>query len=197
MDIYAFLDRHGIAYRRFDHPAVFTCEQAAELRTPMPGKDTKNLFLRDEKGKRHFLVTVGHTFAPEKCPQCACQGASVCKHEKQVDIKALKKIFDVHPPSSASADYGGVKKLSFASPDRLKNYLGVEPGAVTILGLIHDPDHAVEVFVDEAVWNADAICCHPLVNTATLCIPHAGLEAFMRATGHVPNVLEVPGMVSS
>ena len=60
MDIYAFLDQHGIAYQRFDHPAVFTCEQAQELRTPMPGKDTKNLFLRDEKGKRHFLVTVGH-----------------------------------------------------------------------------------------------------------------------------------------
>lgn len=164
MDIYTFLDRHGIAYERFDHPAVFTCEQAQELRTPMPGKDTKNLFLRDERGKRHFLVTVGH--------------------EKKVDIKALKKIF-------------GVQKLSFASPDRLKRYLGVEPGAVTILGLIHDPDHAVEVFIDEAVWNADAICCHPLVNTATLCIPHAGLETFMRATGHVPNVLEVPGMVSS
>lgn|SRR3989338_7120253 len=159
MDIYAFLDQHGIAYQRFDHPAVFTCEQAQELRTPMPGKDTKNLFLRDEKGKRHFLVTVGH--------------------EKQVDIKALKTLFDV-------------QKLSFASPERLKNHLGVDPGSVTLLGLINDPEHRVEVFIDEAVWNADAVCCHPLVNTATLCIPHEGIEKFLRATGHSWRVESIP-----
>ncbi len=160
MDIYSFLDDHGIPYQRFDHPAVFTCEQASELRTvPMPGKDTKNLFFRDERGKRHFLVTVGH--------------------EKQVDIKALKKIFDV-------------QKLSFASPDRLKTYLSVEPGSVTLLGLVNDTAHAVEVFIDEAVWNADAVCCHPLVNTATLCISHEGIEKFLQATGHAWRVVNVP-----
>lgn len=160
MDIYAFLDRHGITYQRFDHPAVFTCEQAKEIRIdPMPGKDTKNLFLRDEKGKRHFLVTVGH--------------------EKQVDLKALKKMFDT-------------QKLSFASPDRLKTYLGVEPGSVTLLGLINDTEHAVEFFVDEAVWSADAVCCHPLVNTATLCIPHEGIVKFLAATGHQPHIINVP-----
>ena len=159
MDIYSFLDQHGISYQRFDHPAVFTCEQAAELRTPMPGKDTKNLFLRDEKGKRHFLVTVGH--------------------EKQVDLKALKQVFDT-------------QKLSFASPERLKTYLGVEPGAVTLLGLVNDPDHAVEFFIDDAVWNAEVVCAHPLVNTATLCIPHEGLVTFLKATGHEAAILDVP-----
>lgn len=180
MDIYSFLSSHGIAYERFDHPAVFTCEQARELRMPMPGKDTKNLFLRDEKGKRHFLVVVGHAYAPEKCPHCAQHGASACRHEKQVDIKALKTLFET-------------RKLSFASPDRLKAHLGVDPGAVTILGLINDSSHSVEVFIDEDVWNADSVCCHPLVNTATLCIPHAGLESFMLATGHVWRILNVPG----
>lgn len=159
MDIYAFLESHGITYQRFNHPAVFTCEQANELRMPMPGKDTKNLFLRDEKGKRHFLVSVGH--------------------EKQVDIKALKTILDT-------------QKLSFASPERLKTYLGVEPGAVTLLGLINDSGHAVEIFIDEAVWNAEAICCHPLVNTATLCIPHSGMELFLSATGHTAHVVDIP-----
>ncbi len=159
MSIYDFLDSNGISYRRFDHPAVFTCEQAQELRTPMPGKDTKNLFLRDERGKRHFLVTIGH--------------------EKQVDIKELKKIFDV-------------QKLSFASPDRLMRHLGVDPGAVTILGLINDPAHAVEVFIDEVVWNAEAICCHPLVNTATLSIRHEGMVKFLQGTGHVAKIINVP-----
>ena len=160
MDIYSFLDSHGIAYQRFDHPAVFTCEQANELRMPMPGKDTKNLFLRDKKGKRHFLVTVGH--------------------EKQADLKALTEVLQVQ------------QGLSFASPERLKDHLGVEPGSVTILGLLNDKDHRVELVIDTAVWNAEAVCAHPLVNTATLVLSHAGLEKFLQMTGHSPKVLDVP-----
>lgn len=160
VDIYAFLNGHGITYQRFDHEAVFTCEQAKEIQTePMPGKDTKNLFLRDDKGKRHFLVTVGH--------------------EKQVDLKELKQILNT-------------RKLSFASPERLKTHLGVEPGSVTMLGLVNDAGHAVEFFIDQAVWEADAVCCHPLVNTATLCIPHEGIMTFLQATGHAVNVIDVP-----
>jgi Ala-tRNA(Pro) deacylase len=53
----AFLDSEGIAYRRFDHPAVFTCEEADRL-VPREavGVQTKNLFVRDKKGKRHWLL---------------------------------------------------------------------------------------------------------------------------------------------
>lgn len=163
MDIYSFLDQHGITYQRFDHEAVFTCEQAAEIRTkPMPSKDTKNLFLRDDKGTRHFLVTVGH--------------------EKKVDLKALRTIV-------------GASKLSFGSPERLKDHLGVEPGSVTLLGLVNDPDHKVEFYIDTAVWEANGVCCHPLVNTATLAIPHEGIVKFLQATGHQANIIDVPGMV--
>ena len=53
------LETQGIPYQRFDHPAVFTCEQAERM---VPAEadavHTKNLFLRDKKGRRHFLVTV-------------------------------------------------------------------------------------------------------------------------------------------
>lgn len=158
MNIDDFLRSHGIPFQRFDHEAVFTCEESAKL-PPMPGADTKNLFLRDDKGKRHFLVTVGH--------------------EKAVDLKALAKLL-------------GIKGLGFASPERLKKFLGVEPGSVTILGLVNDKEHAVEVFIDEDVWKHDAICCHPLVNTATLSIPREGMEKFLSVTRHIPRILDVP-----
>ena len=59
-DIYAFLTQNDIAYQRQDHPAVFTCEEALRLVPPLPGAKTKNLFLRDRKGRRHFLVVVGY-----------------------------------------------------------------------------------------------------------------------------------------
>ncbi len=56
MDIYQFLETHTIHYERHDHPAVFTVEEADVYAESIPGAHTKNLFLRDKKGKRHFLV---------------------------------------------------------------------------------------------------------------------------------------------
>jgi Ala-tRNA(Pro) deacylase len=57
-ELFEFLDRSGIGYRRCDHPAVYTVEEAARLVPPLPGAKTKNLFLRDKPGRRHFLVCV-------------------------------------------------------------------------------------------------------------------------------------------
>ncbi len=160
MNIEAFLSTHGISFQRFDHPAVFTCEEAMRLLpSDIPGAHTKNLFLRDKKGSRHFLVVVGY--------------------EKQVHLKEL-------------AHQIGVQSLSFASPERLQKHLGVTPGSVTLLGLIHDAGHAVEVYMDAALWQAPALLCHPLVNTATLAISHEGIEKFLTVTGHEPRVVGVP-----
>lgn len=72
MDIYAFLDRHRIDFERVDHPPVYTCEQARELVPELPGMEIKNLFLRDKKARRHFLVVVGY--------------------DKSVDLKALSAV---------------------------------------------------------------------------------------------------------
>ncbi len=157
-DIYEFLQRHGIAYEKCEHPAVFTTEEAERLVPPLPGAHAKNLFVKDKKG-RFMLVVVGY--------------------EKSVDLKALGKVLEA-------------KDLSFASPEKLKEFLGVEPGSATILGLLADTQSVVEVVIDEKIWNADAIQCHPLVNTATLVISHAGLETFLKATNHESKVIDVP-----
>ncbi|MFA6520865.1 MAG: prolyl-tRNA synthetase associated domain-containing protein [Candidatus Gracilibacteria bacterium] len=158
-DVYKFLEDNKINYTEFKHPAVYTCEEAERLCPEMPGAHTKNIFLRDKNGERHFLVVVGY--------------------EKNVDLKSLKELF-------------GVSKLSFASPERLKKYLGVEPGSVTLLGLMNDTDHAVEVYFDEAIWEKPLLC-HPLVNTATLAIPLEGIKTFLAATRHKYKVINVVG----
>src|SRR5581483_8101138 len=59
----AFLERRGIAVERHEHPAGMTVEESERLVPPLPGAKTKNLFLRDKKGLRHFLVTVPHDLA--------------------------------------------------------------------------------------------------------------------------------------
>jgi len=159
MDIYQFLAEHGIEYDRHDHPPVFTCEEADRLVPSLPAAKTKNLFLRDRKGRRHFLVVVAY--------------------EKVVDLKAL---------SSCLA----VSKLSLASPERLRKYLGVDPGSVTILGLLNDSNGEVEVVVDEDLWSSEALRCHPLVNTSTLVMSTENIGRFLAITGHKVRILNIP-----
>jgi Ala-tRNA(Pro) deacylase len=55
-DLFAFLDRLGIAHASVAHPPLFTVEQSRTLRGSIPGGHTKNLFLKDKKGAL-FLVT--------------------------------------------------------------------------------------------------------------------------------------------
>jgi len=162
VDFYQFLADHGIVYKRHDHPPVYTVEEAQRLVPPLPGAKTKNLFLRDKKGKRHFLVVVAA--------------------QKRVDIKSLSEVI-------------GSGRLSFGSPARLKKYLGVEPGAVTLLAIFNDPDYAVEVFIDRILWEADDYNFHPLVNTSTLVISRENLERFTEATGHKIQIIDVPGQI--
>ena len=52
----AFLDANGFTYQRLEHPAVFTCEEAASHRPEVPAVSTKNLFLCDKKARRFFLA---------------------------------------------------------------------------------------------------------------------------------------------
>lgn len=85
----------------------------------------------------------------------------------------------------------GISGLSLASPERLMTFLGVTPGAVSLMALVNDADHQVEVLIDEDLWSADALHAHPLVNTATLVIPMDGIRAFLTATGHTPKLVKV------
>src|SRR3989449_9732469 len=55
-ELFAFLDRLGIAHVTVTHPALFTVEQSQALRGTIPGGHTKNLFLKDKKGAL-YLVT--------------------------------------------------------------------------------------------------------------------------------------------
>ena len=55
-ELFAALDRLGIAHPTVSHPPLFTVEQSQSLRGTIAGGHTKNLFLRDKKGAL-FLVT--------------------------------------------------------------------------------------------------------------------------------------------
>jgi len=50
------LGRLGIPYRRYEHPPVFTVEQAEAHWQDVTGAHCKNLFVRNQKGNRHYLI---------------------------------------------------------------------------------------------------------------------------------------------
>jgi Ala-tRNA(Pro) deacylase len=61
-DLFAFLDRQGIATTTVEHPPLHTVEESQALRGAIPGGHTKNLFLKDKKGTV-FLVVAEETAA--------------------------------------------------------------------------------------------------------------------------------------
>jgi Ala-tRNA(Pro) deacylase len=113
------------------------------------------------------------------------------------DKKGLKH-FLVTIPAALSVnlnqlgDVLGAGRLGFASADRLLRHLGVTPGSVSMLGLVNDTEHHVQFVIDQALWEAPAVQAHPLVNTATMVMPHADLVRFLAATGHEPQIISVP-----
>lgn len=80
----------------------------------------------------------------------------------------------------------GAPHLRFASEQNLQRLLGVAGGSVTMMGLVNDSEHAVELWIDSEIWKGETFLCHPLVNTATLVLSKAELERFLSLTGHMP-----------
>lgn len=158
-ELFNFLTSNNILYKQFEHPPIFTCEEAQTLAKDIPGFATKNLFLLPKNSDAPLLVTL-----PEY---------------KRLSIREFTNFLKL-------------PKLSFAKEELLKEHLHVEPGSVTMMGLIFDHSKKIKVYIDKAVWEAGEVQCHPLINTATLVIQKDGLRKFFEATGHVPVVIDLP-----
>ncbi|MBP1659735.1 MAG: aminoacyl-tRNA deacylase [Candidatus Aminicenantes bacterium] len=151
------LDALDIAYVRHEHPPVATVEEAEKHWAGLKGTHCKNLFLRNYKGNRHYLVIAPVT--------------------RGVDLRRLNAEL-------------GEDRLSFASPERLKRWLGVEPGSVSPFGLINDATRHVQVVCDLALRAGAALGFHPNVNTATLEISLADFEKYLAWRGNAVRWLE-------
>jgi Ala-tRNA(Pro) deacylase len=84
----------------------------------------------------------------------------------------------------------GAPHLRFASEENLLRLLGVTRGAVTMMGLVNDVDHLVELWIDAEIWGSGTFQSHPLVNTATLVLTKAELEHFFALTGHFLHIFK-------
>ena len=88
----------------------------------------------------------------------------------------------------------GSARLSFAEPADLLKYLDIEPGAVSIMGLMNDPGHQVQLLMDEDVLRDEYIGCHPCVCTSSLKIRTEDiLHRYLPATGHAVRTVHLTG----
>ena len=84
-------------------------------------------------------------------------------------------------------------RLSFAGAEYMEKYLNIEPGAVSILGLMYDREKRVRLLIDRETLEAEYLGCHPCVNTSSLKIKMSDiLEKFLPWTGHAYTAVDLP-----
>lgn len=149
--LYALLDELNISYEYYPHPPAPTIEEAIKYWKDLDATHCKNLFFRNHKGNRHYLV--------------------ILDHKQDLNIRDLEQRLKQG-------------KLTFASPKRMMKYLGIEPGSVSPLGLIHDKEKHVYVFLDENLKKSDTISFHPCINTASLVIKYDDFIKFLKYLGN-------------
>ena len=62
----------------------------------------------------------------------------------------------------------GEKRVTFAREEKLYELMQLNPGAVSIFGLINDKENKIELMIDKRVYNAEKVKFHPNRNNATL-----------------------------
>lgn len=191
-EVLAFLDSHDIRYTLYTHPPLFTIDEALKYWDGIESTHCKNLFFRNHKGNRHYLVVI----------EC----------HKDLDIHSFE-----HKMKEG--------KMSFASPERMERCLGLLPGSVSPLGLIHDiiPEgaqevclpgadgavhsvkavpgaspkelfpngHRVKLFLDSDLMKTDMLSFHPCDNTASVIIPREDFLRFLSIWGGEYEWLEI------
>lgn len=86
--IYQFLDRAGVTYTEYTHPAVFTAQEALEHYKDHSVWKSKNLFLRNRKGDQHYLLVV------DGSARVDLKSIANFLNEKQVSFASPERLFE-------------------------------------------------------------------------------------------------------
>ena len=85
-------------------------------------------------------------------------------------------------------------RLSFASAEDMERLLDIQPGAVSVMGLMNDKENKVQLLVDEDVLKGEYLGCHPCVSTSSLKLKTEDVfGTFLKAVGHDKIVVTLKG----
>ncbi len=86
----------------------------------------------------------------------------------------------------------GVSRLSFADGEYMEKFLDITPGSLSILGLMNDHDHQVQLLIDQDILQGESIGVHPCINTSTLQLKTDDLvHKLIPAMGHAPIIVHL------
>ena len=123
--------------------------------------------------------------------------ATICKNlllcNRQCTVFYLLMIQgDKHFKTSELSKQIGSSRLSFASGEYMERFLDITPGSLSVLGLMNDSEHRVQLLIDRDVLAGEYFGCHPCVNTSSLRLRTRDLlEKILPATGHEPRLVSV------
>lgn len=87
----------------------------------------------------------------------------------------------------------GSARLSFGKAEYMEEYLDIKPGAVSIMGLMNDTEHHIQLLMDRPVAESEYLGCHPCVSTSSLKMKTKDiLDKFLPAVGHEPVMVDLP-----
>ena len=121
-----------------------------------------------------------------------CKNLFLCNRQKTQYYMLMLEGDKVFKTKDLSKQLG-VARLSFATGEDMEAMLGVHPGSVTVLGLMNDKEHRVQLVMDKPIYDAEFVSCHPCTSTSTLTIRTQDLlSKFLPAVGHDPIVVDLP-----
>lgn len=163
-----YLNDNHISFTCYNHPEGKTIEEAKRWWKDDGSVHCKNIFMRNHKGNKHYLI----------CFHC----------DLDLDIHHLEACLKASLQAQGLPSCG---KLSFASPERMMRYLGLEPGSVSPFGLINDAEHHVHLFLDARLQQAETLSFHPNDCRGTVVIRREDFERYLSIVGNTYEYIEV------
>ena len=135
-ETYQYLTDHDVKFEITEHGAVFNMEELKSVELPYPEADAKNLFVRDDKRRNYYLITV--------------------KGDKRVDLKDFRRKHELRPLTFASADElmeimklypGAVSPLGLLNDDEHKVKFFLDKAFGTGLVGVHPNDNTATIWL--------------------------------------------------
>ena len=137
-------------------------------------KEIRTYDLLDRLGVEYERIDHEPAMTMEDCKEVdqlleavICKNLFLCNRQKTAFYLLMIPDTKVFHTKDLSAQIGSAR-LSFAKPEYMEEFLDITPGSVSVMGLMNDKEHRVQLLIDEDVLDGEYIGCHPCINTSSI-----------------------------
>ena len=154
-------------------------------------KEIRTYDLLDRLGVEYERIDHEPAMTMEDCKEVdqlleavICKNLFLCNRQKTAFYLLMIPDTKEFHTKDLSAQIGSAR-LSFAKPEYMEEFLDITPGSVSVMGLMNDKEHRVQLLIDEDVLDGEYIGCHPCINTSSIRFKVKDLvEKVIPAMGH-------------